>query len=86
MQLDTLYIKVGEFVSALHTSDNNVYTFVIPVNVDTGDVINYNSHNFIQDAVIGVDGVSTLLFDLYLPGNEPANLNGAEWKALLHFE
>jgi hypothetical protein len=86
LQIDTIFLRIGGLSSNLYTTDQNTYTFMIPVTVDTGSVITYTSKELSQSTKLSNGAISMLMFDLYLSGNELVNMNGAEWKCLIEFE
>ena len=60
------------------------YSFIIPINVPSGYLIQYKREIETQKIeFITPINITTLTMNLYIENNESANLNGEEWSMML---
>lgn len=86
LQIDTLYIVIDEFGKGIVGKNGKPYTFMIPLDENSGSIINYNNKSTFNQ-VVPVNSVPLyeLHVKLLLPNDEVVDLNGSDWSMLLEF-
>ncbi len=86
LKIDTLYIVIKEFGKGIIGKNGKPYTFMIPLDENSGSIINYNNKSTFNQ-VVPVNSVPLyeLHVKLLLPNNEIVDLNGSDWSMLLEF-
>lgn len=70
-----------------YPGDNLHFSFVVPVNTNSNQVIEYEEKTgFSQQFHNSIGGFSNLEISLWLPGGEACNLNGSEWSMVWTIE
>ena len=80
----SLYISIKEFLQSGVDTNQQYYSFNIPINVPSGYMIEYKREKETQKIeFISPINLTTLNIILYIENNEPANLNGNEFTMTL---
>jgi hypothetical protein len=86
LQIDVLYIVIDEFSRGIIGKNGKPYTFMIPLDENSGSIINYNNKStFTQVVQVNSVPLYELHVKLLLPNDELVDLNGSEWSMLLEF-
>jgi hypothetical protein len=79
-----LYITINELLQPGVSTNLGFYTFWIPINVLSGQMIQYKAQDYEQIIQFKSPiSISTLTINLTIENNEQASLNGEEWEMML---
>lgn len=84
--VNPLYIGIAELNNGVYGNAGAGYAFVIPINVDAGSTIQYESPPAFAQSITVPAPLYQLTIKLYSANNALANLNGADWQMLLRFD
>lgn len=85
----SLYLDILQLGATTITSTSGVNTtFTVPINVNSGEIINFASNMFYDQELLFPTGISLQKLDIRLkyPDGSTLSLNGADWEFILQLD